>query len=190
MSATRMLVLGVVFWAGKAHGYQLRAELLSWRADSWARVKPGSLYHALRKAVDDGMMVDSVEPGDGGPERTVYAVTPAGRVELERLVRAGLSVPGDPTMLNAAVAMLPVLRREVAVEMLRQRVARLRIQLAELESWRSGGAGVKPEHVNEQAGLWIGQTVADLEWAEGLIERIDGGAYTFAVGDEPPAIQI
>ncbi len=49
MSATRLLVLGVVRRYGRAHGYQVRRELLTWSADEWASVQPGSIYHALEK---------------------------------------------------------------------------------------------------------------------------------------------
>jgi DNA-binding PadR family transcriptional regulator len=31
------------------HGYDVRRMLLSWRADQWASVNPGSIYHALRR---------------------------------------------------------------------------------------------------------------------------------------------
>ena len=50
MSATKLLVLGVVHLSGGAHGYQVRYELQSWGVESWAKIKPGSIYHALKKA--------------------------------------------------------------------------------------------------------------------------------------------
>jgi hypothetical protein len=40
VTATRLLVLGAVHGLGHAHGYQVRRELLSWRADAWAKVAP------------------------------------------------------------------------------------------------------------------------------------------------------
>ncbi|SES10498.1 PadR family transcriptional regulator [Actinokineospora terrae] len=190
MSATRMLVLGVVFWAGKAHGYQIRAELQSWRADSWARIKPGSLYHALRRAVTDGLLVDAPEQGDGGPDRTSYSITEAGRAELTRLVRSGLSTPGDPWMLNAAIAMLPTLRREDAIARLKERVSALEVQRREMEDWSFGGPPIKPEHVMEQAQLWLAQLVADLEWARKLLAKLEDGAYEMTEDGTPPSIQV
>lgn len=56
MSATRMLVLGVVELVGEAHGYVVRRELKSWAADKWANVQPGSIYHALKSLVKDGLL--------------------------------------------------------------------------------------------------------------------------------------
>lgn len=35
MSATRLLVLGGVRRSGRAHGYTVRRELLSWGSDEW-----------------------------------------------------------------------------------------------------------------------------------------------------------
>ncbi|WP_018683309.1 PadR family transcriptional regulator [Actinokineospora enzanensis] len=181
MSAARMLALGVVHWAKRAHMYQIRAELLSWRADDWARVKPGSLYHALRKAVADGLLVDSHEPGHGGPDRTVYTITGKGRAELERLVTNGLREPGDPFMLNAAIAMLPILDSPTAARILRERVAALHRQRADLDERLV--EPVKPAHVAEQFQLWAGNVDNEIAWANRLIDKLDAGTYaTF----EPP----
>jgi DNA-binding PadR family transcriptional regulator len=48
VSATQLLVLGVINGVGQAHGYQVRNELLAWRADMWAKIAPGSIYQAIR----------------------------------------------------------------------------------------------------------------------------------------------
>jgi DNA-binding PadR family transcriptional regulator len=77
--AIRILVLGVVHGSGQAHGYQVRRELLSWRADVWAKVAPGSIYQALRTLTKHGLLEPvATEAGAGGPERTVYRITPDG----------------------------------------------------------------------------------------------------------------
>ena len=47
-STTRLLVLGVVKLFQPVHGYEVRRELLSWRAQEWASVQPGSIYNALK----------------------------------------------------------------------------------------------------------------------------------------------
>ncbi len=38
MSATRLLVLGVVRMYGQAHGYRVGRELMSWGVEEWANV--------------------------------------------------------------------------------------------------------------------------------------------------------
>ena len=48
MSTVRLLVLGVVRRHRSAHGYAVQRELMSWRVDTWTRVKPPSIYHAIK----------------------------------------------------------------------------------------------------------------------------------------------
>lgn len=181
MSATKMLVLGVVHYAGEVHGYQVRRELGTWRAETWANVKPGSIYHALKKAARDGL-VDEVgaEPGDSGPDRVRYRITETGRQEMVALIRDALRCPKDQVALNAALAMLPALTRAQAIEAITTRTEVLEQSLKGLHDWMAQPAQDLPEHVHEQAGLWTGQVNAELTWARGLRERLSAGAYTMA----------
>ena len=137
MSATKLLVLGVVHLSGGAHGYQVRSELQSWRAEIWAKIKPGSIYHALKKAAADGLLTEQVEPGSSGPERVLYRLTARGRDEMVELVRDGLRRTHDPDMLNASIAMLPMLTRTDAIAHINERVARLEVE--------DTGPGIPPE---------------------------------------------
>src|SRR5690606_8927413 len=107
MSATKLLVLGIVHLSGGAHGYQVRSELQSWRAEIWAKIKPGPASHALKRAAADGLLAERGEPGKSGPERTLYQAPGRGREEIVELVRDGLRRTHDLAMLNASVAMLP-----------------------------------------------------------------------------------
>jgi ABC-2 type transport system ATP-binding protein len=109
MSATRLLVLGVVRSYGQAHGYQVRRELLSWGADSWANVQPGSIYHALKKLTKDGLLAEVAnEEGGAGPDRLVYALTPDGETEFQQLLAKALSSTnqGSEEILDVAAGEL------------------------------------------------------------------------------------
>ncbi|MDQ3579542.1 MAG: PadR family transcriptional regulator [Actinomycetota bacterium] len=181
MSATRMLVLGVIHGSGQAHGYQVRTELMSWKAEEWARIKPGSIYHAIRKAAADGFLdVVPQERGDSGPERTAYRITESGVDEMRKLVREGLGRPRDPWMLAAALAMLPILTRDEAIAHVRERLVRLESTLTDLRTWRDEPDSRTPKHVLEQAMLWIGQVTSEIEWATGLLTRLSDGTYEMA----------
>ena len=46
-----MMILGLVQWMQPVHGYDVRRELLSWSADKWANVQPGSIYQIGRAHV-------------------------------------------------------------------------------------------------------------------------------------------
>jgi DNA-binding PadR family transcriptional regulator len=182
VSATRLLVLGVVRMHGQAHGYQVRRDLLSWAADSWANVRPGSIYHALRQLTKDGLTGEvAVEDGDAGPERTVYRLTDDGETEFMLLLTRSLSDPDrGQDSLAAAVTFLTTLPRQHAVDLLTLRLARLTERLGTVTALRAGG---RPAHVGELYRLWTHNIDANVRWTGELITRLTEGAFTMADDD-------
>jgi DNA-binding PadR family transcriptional regulator len=183
MSATRLLVLGVVRMKGRAHGYEVRRELLSWGADRWGKVQPGSIYHALKKLTRDGLL-DAVvtEEGEGGPDRTVYRITPDGETEFFMLVGHGLTDPQRGVeSLSAAVTFLTTLPRAGAIAMVKHRIGQLQGTLTNARySVESAPEMGKPAHVAELFRLWVVSTEASIRWAEDLLGRLESGEYVMA----------
>ncbi|ANZ36429.1 hypothetical protein BBK82_10510 [Lentzea guizhouensis] len=179
MSATRMLVLGVVKLVGEAHGYVVRRELKSWSADSWANVQPGSIYHALKSLAKDGLLEPVGTESAEGPARTTYRITPAGEHELGDLLGHALGdAQAGNAEVSAAVAMLNLVPRKQAVTLLRNRLAGLEGQLGPT---RHGIGSLpemgKPEHVSELFRLWLVHLEGQVRWTRELIERLESGAY-------------
>ncbi|WP_020668661.1 PadR family transcriptional regulator [Amycolatopsis nigrescens] len=182
MSATRLLVLGVVRGFGTAHGYLVRSELVTWGADEWANVKWGSLYHALRQLAKEGLLRDTQI--EQWPGRVDYELTEAGDAEFFRLLRAAIKVPDHrPDLLTAGLALLPALSRDEAVELLEQRLAALESGRADILE-QTKAAWPEPGHVGELFGLWTHSLASGAEWTRGLLERLRGGAYVMAGEDE------
>ena len=72
----------------------------------------------------------------------------------------------DPDMLNASIAMLPMLTRTDAIAQVNERVARLEAELVVQAKWREQPNRDAPEHVRDQAELWAGQARTELEGEE------------------------
>lgn len=175
MSATRLLVLGIVRGYGRAHGYRIGTDLQSWDAADWANAKWGSIYHALRALTDAGMLLDHNDV----PGRTEYELTEKGEGEYLRLLRDAVRRPhAKPDQLGAALAMLPSLSRAEAVRLLRERLAALEEirdkARAQLDGW------VDAPHWSELYGLWEHTAAGGVEWTSGLIARLESGAYAMA----------
>ncbi|QWF81956.1 PadR family transcriptional regulator [Amycolatopsis sp. CA-230715] len=183
MSATRLLVLGVVRMHGSAHGYQVRRELLTWSADKWANVKPGSIYHALKKLAKEGLLAEvAVEPGDAGPDRLAYRLTDDGETEFQVLLTRALSDPQDPgPELGAGMTFLTTLPRQRAIDLLRHHLVRAE---AELHSATLIGGrpdiSPKPPHVRELYELWRLHAETGVRWTRGVIEHLEAGDYVMA----------
>jgi DNA-binding PadR family transcriptional regulator len=175
MSATRLLVLGIVRGYGRAHGYRVGNDLLSWGADEWANVKWGSIYHALKALTRSGLLRDHYDI----PGRTDYELTERGEHEFMRLLRDAVRHPQPrPDFLGAALAMLPSLPRDEAIRLLRERLTTLEEMRdkaqAQIDGW------THPPHVRELFGLWEHDAAGGVEWTLGLIERLEAGAYPMA----------
>ncbi|OOC57313.1 MULTISPECIES: PadR family transcriptional regulator [Nocardiopsis] len=183
MSATRLLVLGVVRMEGQAHGYRVGRALLSWGAEEWANIKWGSIYHALRKLSQEGKLREFVAEGDEVVDRTSYSITEDGVAEIHRLLRRGLTRRDDPAMLFAAVTLMTSLPRGEVVDLLRRRLELLEKTSGELLPSESRG---EPGHVRELFNLWRGTIDADIQWTRNLIASLRAGEYTMA-DDAPDA---
>ncbi|MFE7135350.1 PadR family transcriptional regulator [Streptomyces sp. NPDC057638] len=189
MSAIRLLVLGAVRQHGRAHGYQVRNDLEFWGAHEWSNAKPGSIYHALKQMAKQGLLrVHEIAPSTaGGPPRTEYEMTDAGQEEFLRLLREALTAWDEKLdVLSSGVGFIVALERAEAVALLKERVRGM-------EGWRSSVTEYyTPEegpeslgHIGEIMNLWVASADFGAEWTQGLIRRIEGGAYTFAGEGEP-----
>ncbi|MEU8070395.1 MULTISPECIES: PadR family transcriptional regulator [unclassified Micromonospora] len=183
-----MMILGLVRWMQPVHGYDVRRELLSWSADKWANVQPGSIYHALRKLTDEGLLrTVSVEQVGARPARTTYEVTPKGEDEFETLLRAQWwQVHESPDPFVAAFSFLPAMPREEAAAALRNRANLLR---AGVESMRASLDSDwvrtrKPVHVGWMFELWLARAEAETAWCERIAERIESGVSYLPDGME------
>ncbi|MFE2292043.1 PadR family transcriptional regulator [Streptomyces sp. NPDC059452] len=189
MSAIRLLVLGAVRMHGRAHGYQVRNDLEYWGAHEWSNAKPGSIYHALKQMAKQGLLHahETAPSTAGGPPRTEYEVTEEGLAEYRTLLRDAIrSYDQNLDVLSAAIGFIVDLPREEAIALLKERIEGIREWRDSVTDYYTPEEG--PEslgHVGEIMNLWVHSADSGAEWTRGLVERIEGGAYTFAGEGEP-----
>ena len=196
MSATRLLVLGVIRIQQPVHGYDVRRELLTWRIEESTNVKPGSIYSAIRTLERDGCIaVHSRDTEDSRPERTSYVLTVQGEVEFQLLLRQywwKVAQPAEP--LIPALSMMLFMPREELLAALQSRLAQLGAHLRGLsftrETIRDGATGAEggiPEHVREIIDFLTARARGESDWTRGLIKRLKANSYTFSdEGQFPP----
>lgn len=85
------------------HGHKIRTAAQLDHVETWTDIKPGSLYGALRRMADEGVVEVVRTEQDGNlPARTVYAITDKGRAALLTEIRAVLAdaqLSPDPILL-------------------------------------------------------------------------------------------
>jgi DNA-binding PadR family transcriptional regulator len=183
-----MMILGLVQWMQPVHGYDVRRELLSWSADKWANVQPGSIYHGLRKLTDEGLLrAVATEQIGARPARTTYEVTPKGKEEFETLLRGNwwqLATPPDPFM--AAFSFLPALPRAEAVAALKNRGVQLRAGIEQLRgALGADWSRTKPVFVSWMWELAIERSEAEIRWCGRVAKLIESGVSYLPEKFEP-----
>lgn len=163
-----MALLGVLAERGAAHGYDLKREHDA-RFSSSKPLAFGQVYAALEKLAHDGL-VEVVEVSrDGGPDRTAYAMTPAGRTSLKSwLSEPEPAGPYSADELVRKVVTALATGEDAEAFLLRQRevhLARMRELLAD-QATSSGRTRIGLDHT-------IAHLDADLRWMETARARVD-----------------
>ena len=187
-------MLGVVKIFQPVHGYEVRRELMSWHAEEWANVAPGSIYSALNTLTKDGCVeVVGTKQVGGKPERTTYRLTQRGEVEVSELLRDTLwtvRMPTDP--LVAAISLMGFIDRKELITALEARAAAIEGRLKHSEYVIAAIDDVEtPDHVREMMRLISARVGAELEWSRQFRARLAAGEYR-TLGDPgwaPPGLE-
>jgi len=180
MSATRLLVLGAVKIFQPVHGYDVRRELTSWRAEEWGNIAYGSVYFHLKQLTRDGLLeeVGTSQVGNR-PARTQYRLTTEGEGEYQGLLRDLWWKPrriDDPFLVGLAF-MPDLLPSGELAQALRHRIQMARAEASAMGfAEKAPGMDASPPHVIEFFRLSVARTLAEAEWAEALLARVETGA--------------
>ncbi|HEU5426363.1 MAG TPA: PadR family transcriptional regulator [Actinocrinis sp.] len=150
-----------------SHGYDLKRDYDAF----FGRGKPlpfGQVYSTLSRLARDGKVIaGEAEPGDG-PDRKRYAITEAGREEVETwLTRSAEPEPHLQTVLFAKVVLALMLGRPAADYLDVQRAAHLK-RMRELTELRRSGSTI--DVLLADYGLF--HLEADLRWIDATEARL------------------
>ncbi len=178
MSASRLLILGILRRKQPAHGYEIRRELEKWGAESWANIAYGSIYHALNKMSEERLLklVDK-DRVNNRPARTTYAVTESGEQEFQRLLREywwEYKPVVDP--FQVALTFMNEMPRDELMAALRARASRYRSVLEEYEhGTQAKSLAEVPRHIAENLRLAAAYCEIVAGWAEETVEKVGRG---------------
>ena len=86
MNLTRLMALGILARSGPSHGHHIRRVADVTNVGEWGGVSVGALYRELRAMEREGLVEAArTEKVGNRPERTVYAITDEGQLELTTL---------------------------------------------------------------------------------------------------------
>lgn len=163
------------------HPYQMRRLLRMRHKDEILALKSGSLYHAIRRLQQTGLIeVETTGRSGRRPERTTYRITAAGVEALANTLRRMTSVPRrESSEFMAAMSFLVHLPAAAAAAYLEERCGRL---AAEIETYAGALAGASTRvtriHLIETEYL-VAMQRAEYQWVRALISDIGSGVLTW-----------
>ncbi|MFJ7951416.1 PadR family transcriptional regulator [Lysinibacillus sp. NPDC096418] len=121
---TRALVLGLLKSAGPMSGYEIQQMMQSAQTDTWAYVKPASIYHALKKLQDEGKVVLEKVEQTGLRIKSIFKITEDGELELNQLLLDSFASPSVvfPASLYTALTFMENLSEDEIITALEKQI--------------------------------------------------------------------
>jgi DNA-binding PadR family transcriptional regulator len=172
-----LLALAVLAYLTRApmHPYELSRTLRDNGDARSIKFNHGSLYMVVQQLATAGLIAERETTREGQrPERTVYAITDAGREELRDWLRELVGEPGhEYPRFVAALSLIAALPPGEVVALLRARLDRLAAQRAEIRGVIEAAlaADVHPLFLVEEE-YRLALLDAESSFVQGFIERI------------------
>lgn len=166
--------------AGPKHTYEMHRMMVHTRKD-FVTGLPRSMYHAVGRLERAGYVapVETLREGRK-PERTVYAVTDAGRTVVQERIERLLANPvADSSLFTAALSFISCLPPERATQALRTRQEALATRIQQIDADLSRVPEQLPRVLLIETEHELASTHAQVTWVQALLDEIDAGALTW-----------
>lgn len=173
------MVLGVVHRHKQTHGYQVYHDLVSWQAETWTKIRPGSIYHALAQLEKQGMLINhGHKDGQKGLSKTIYSMTDAGEAELIKLVKQAL-VSYDQESFTAGLAFMSILSRSTAILLAEERLRKHKETVDFLAKLPRTDMPSTPAQHSAIITSWSAIFDVTATWQRQFIDDLKNGMYGF-----------
>ena len=172
------LAVLVLLYERPMHPYEMAATLRERHKEDSIKLRYGSLYTVIELLQREGYIAPKETTREGRrPERTVYALTRVGDVEM-RDWRSDLLINPvkEYPQFEAALALLPVLPPDEVLALLKRRLSTIEQNSAALvrELQEVGGPNFPPLFLVESE-YRLALMAAERDFVAGLINRIENG---------------
>jgi DNA-binding PadR family transcriptional regulator len=181
---TALAILAVLAPGRPMHPYQMATVLRRTGKEHDMRIKWGSFYTVVQNLERHGFIQPTGSHREGRrPERTIYAITDAGRAELQDWLRELVAVPEpEQSRFEAALSVLGVLAPDEAIGLLAQRLRTLDEDIAT--------RGVVLEQADNQvarlflieAEYALAMRRAEAQWVRSLLAELTSGTLPGLAG--------
>jgi DNA-binding PadR family transcriptional regulator len=165
------------------HPYRMQQLIRQRQKDEVINVRlRASLYQTIERLLRSGLIaVQETERHENRPERTVYRLTDKGAETVRAWMRAMLSTPArEFPEFPAALAHLPLLSSEEALEQLQERERALEEELAAIDAQLRAAEPVLPRLFVIEGEYLRAMRQAEVDWVRALIADLREGRITWS----------
>jgi len=165
------------------HTYRMQQLIKARHKDDVVNVRSrASLYQAIDRLERAGLVaVHGTSRLAGRPERTVYALTDAGRATFVRWLREMLASPArEFPEFPVAIAHLPLLAPGDVLQQLEQRTDALATDVEQIEDGIALGAAALPRLFLLELEYALAIRRAELAWVRSLVDDLRAGRLTWS----------
>jgi DNA-binding PadR family transcriptional regulator len=181
---TALAVLAVLAPGTPMHPYEMARVLRRTGKEHDMRVKWGSFYTVVRNLERHGFIEATGRDREGRrPERTIYAITDAGRAELRDWARELVAVPeAEPSRFEAALSVVGVLAPDEATELLDRRLRSLDADVAARGQALQQARTQVARLFLVEAEYALAMRRAEAEWVRSLLAELTDGTLPGLTG--------
>jgi len=161
------------------HPYQMLRLLRERHKDDVLVLKRGSLYHAINRLENTGLIgAVRVDRGGRRPERTTYQLTGKGEQELVHWLQERIAnVQRSPSEFMGTLSFLVHLTPKVAAINLEARIQALQGQIAGLET-QMGQVRAFVDRINLiESEYLLAMLKAEIHWVHGILVELREGRF-------------
>ncbi|MFZ5608554.1 MAG: PadR family transcriptional regulator [Pseudomonadota bacterium] len=128
----RTLCLGILA-LGDATGYEIKKLVADGAFSFFSEASYGSIYPALARLMEEGLVTCREESQDGKPDKKVYSLTPKGRAELTHALERDPGPDRQRSEFLAALLFAEAVSPERVAELIDDRIDHHRDRIQALE---------------------------------------------------------
>jgi DNA-binding PadR family transcriptional regulator len=161
------------------HRYEMASVMRARGKDADRGIKWGSLYTVVQNLEKNGFVEAIATTRQGArPERTVYQITEAGRVELIDWVRELIADPQpERTRFVAGLSVLSLMSPPDIIDLLLRRLDRLTESITSQRGALAEAGAEVPRLFLIEDEYRIAMTRAEAAWVRSLLDELSGGTF-------------
>ncbi|WNM34082.1 PadR family transcriptional regulator [Streptomyces sp. Li-HN-5-11] len=193
------LTVMTTLWQKPMHPYEIAQTLRRQGKDASTKVNYGSLYTVVQNLEKHGFVeVVDVERQGNRPERTVYALTEAGREEMTQWLSDLVAVPAkEYPIFETALSLLGALHPDDVVRLLEERLTALDMQVAGGRAVLEKAYETLPRLFLVEVEYQLHMLQAQAEWVrgfareirEGVLPEVESWRRFHETGEIPPELK-